>query len=366
MFFDKDDFIETAPDILYSGYTINKECTVFNKIMEPTFINFYTDKIDKISKNITKINQYLNWLAFDCKDNLINTFCEIVSSWDIKKNITPKDLDNINWYDSLDILDITIFLPEDGLTSRIYCNDKCNQTEYLEIEVKTNKNFVIRYTPYGGSFRKFHSAVEISGQEKSDEHGNNDFENESDENQTDRISDICSVHHCKMKIKNINIMYGLPIAPVFGYSEDRENLFPNCDDKLLGGCCINDSKSHELKYVCKLCNQAREEWKMKHRSEIFFHLHYTISENVIMYLNDNICFPIKKDNYHDDYWIGIIAIPNATYKIVAKNKLSGEVLAETDVSLKNELLTLYFEKNEMKNIYHFKIDYKHEMDALWY
>jgi len=367
MLFNIDDFVKTTPDILYSGYTINKECTVFNKILEPTFINFSTNKIDNISKNISEINKYLNWLAFNCRDNLINTFCEIVSSWDINKNITPKDQDDLNWYESLDILDITIFVSEDGLTSRIYCRDNYNQAEYLEIEVKKNRNFVLKYTPYGGFFRKFHSSTEISRQEKPDEHDNNDLDYEPDKDKTDKISDICSVHHCKMKMKKIKIMYGYPIGPVYGYDEDRENLFPNCDDKLLGGCCIDDdSETHESKYVCKLCNQSREEWKIKHRSEIFFHLHYTISENVIMYLNDDICFPIKKDNYHDDYWVGIIAIPNAAYKIIAKNKLSGVVLAEIDVSLNNELLSLYFEKNTMKNSYNFKIDHKDKMNALWY
>jgi len=55
---------------------------VLNKILEPKFINFSTYKIDDISQNISEINQYMNWLAFDCKDNLINTFCEIVSSWE--------------------------------------------------------------------------------------------------------------------------------------------------------------------------------------------------------------------------------------------------------------------------------------------
>ena len=77
MLFNTDDFIKTATDILYSGYTINKECTIFNKILEPTFINFSTDKINDVAKRIAKINQYLNWLTFDCRDNLINTFCEI-------------------------------------------------------------------------------------------------------------------------------------------------------------------------------------------------------------------------------------------------------------------------------------------------
>jgi len=368
MLYNINDFVRTAPDILYRGYTINKECTVFNKILEPTFINFSTDKIDNISQNIDRINQYLNWLAFNCRENLINSFCEIVSSWDIK-NITPKELDDLNWYDTLDILDITIFLPEDGLSSRIYCNDKYKQNEYLEIEVERNKNIILKYTQYGGFFRKSHSFTEMLKQEESDENDNDnsDFYDETDKEQINKMSDICSVHNCKMQLKNVNIMYGLPVGPVYGYREVRDNLFPNCDDKLLGGCCIdNESKSHELIYVCELCNQTREEWKIKHKSEISFHLHYTISENVIMYLNDDICFPIKKDNYHDDYWVGIIAIPNAVYKIVAKSKISDEVLAEIDVRLYNELISLYFEKNKMKKDYYFRIDYKKKMNALWY
>ena len=177
------------------------------------------------------------------------------------------------------------------------------------------------------------------------------------------IINICSVHNCKMQMKNIDILYGLPTSPVYGY-DALETFFPNCDYILLGGCCIVADESQELKYICELCNKDREEWKTKHSSEIFFHLHYIISENVIMYLNDDICFPIKKENYHNDYWVGIIAIPNDFYKIVAKSKTTGIILAELEVSLNNEHLDLYFEINKMDNNYYFKIAYIDKMDVI--
>jgi len=78
---------------------------------------------------------------------------------------------------------------------------------------------------------------------------------------TGKSSNICNIHNCKMEIKNISIVYGMPASgPPLGYNEARDNEFPNCDGVILGGCCVN-KKKYIKKYVCKKCNSARDKWK---------------------------------------------------------------------------------------------------------
>jgi len=74
-------------------------------------------------------------------------------------------------------------------------------------------------------------------------------------------SNICIVHNCIMVNKKISIIYGMPaFGPPLGYEEAKENNFPNCDDEILGGCCVEKTK-YKNKYVCKECNDVRDSWK---------------------------------------------------------------------------------------------------------
>jgi len=178
-------------------------------------------------------------------------------------------------------------------------------------------------------------------------------------------SNICSVHNIEMEIKKLKIEYGMPLAPVVGYEEDREQYFPNCDDYLMGGCEENLKKSYSNEYVCKLCNETRDEWKENHRSEIFFHIFKTINENIVFYLNENIKYKVKKDdNRFNEYWVEIIAIPNGKYTIFAKDENTNVTYANIEVELNNKLLSLNLVKEN--DIITFQIDYISDMNGFWY
>ena len=105
---------------------------------------------------------------------------------------------------------------------------------------------------------------------------------------------ICKVHKIQMELKKIKIIYGLTNGPITGYSEEKEKSFPNCDDEKLGGCCVSDdSPKTKIKYVCNICNQKREEWKVQHRSIISLWLNMNINKNFIMCINNEIKLLIR-------------------------------------------------------------------------
>jgi hypothetical protein len=90
----------------------------------------------------------------------------------------------------------------------------------------------------------------------------------NNKSKTKKSSNICHIHNCKMEIKNIFIVYGMPASgPPLGYDEARDSEFPNCDGVILGGCCVEEKK-YIKKYVCKECNNTRDKWKKNICEEI--------------------------------------------------------------------------------------------------
>ena len=341
--FDINDFKET-----FGGYDLNKSCIVLNRkfnIKRPIDICIHRGKL-LIKDYIDNINNYFNWLN-NCKEELLTSFYNISNSWS-EKIITFEDIIKSNWYEELTIDHVMIYLTKSGISgSRIYCIDKYNDS----IDIFMHDNFIdIEYLSEIGFSKHFIDISEIKNIDKTIE--NNSIG-----------EDICYVHKSKMEKIKVNIMYGLPIGPIVGYTEDREMYFPNCDDEILGGCCIDDSKTYELKYICKSCNEAREEWKQKHNSEIFFHLQREIDENIIIFINESK-YLINKNRVHNNYWGKIIAIPNDKYTIIAKNKLTDEILSTIKVNLKNEVLNVYIERENGKII--LRCEDKYELNALWH
>jgi hypothetical protein len=338
--FEIGDFTET-----FSGYDLNKSCVILNRkfnIKRPIVISIFNEKL-LIKDYITNINNYFNWLN-NCKEDLLTSFYNIVNSW-TEKNITLDEIIKSNWYEELKIDHVMIYLSNSGVTgSRIYCFDKYKDT----IDIFMHDNFIdIEYLTKTGFCKQYSNLKEVV-KTKSSKNIN---------------VGICKIHKYRMKKIKVPILYGLPIGPIVGYEEDRKILFPNCDDEILGGCCINDSKIYRLKYICKLCNETRDKWKQEHSSEIFFHLQREIEENIIIVIN-KYEYLFNKKRVHDNYWVKVIAIPNGKYNIIAKSKLANEILSTIDIDLNNETLNLYIERDNDKIF--LRIENKYKLDALWY
>ena len=333
-------------DEVYRKYKFPKPFTILNKPFNKNSVVFhFSKKSQNVQETVLKVKEYFEYLN-NCKERIIELFYEIVNSFTYK-NITLDEIINIEWYEYLKVTYVMIYIHENEINSRIYCKDKYNDP----IVFFFHDN--ILSIDYQNEYNIFRDFVDNNQLIKLIE---NDEENNSN-------SKFCKIHKCKMKLSEIPILYGLPIGPIVGYEEDRENNFPNCDDEILGGCCIDDDHKFETKYVCEKCNIAREEWKESHSSEIFFHLNCKIKENIVIFLNDEKQFLLNKCNEHDCYWVKIIAIPNGKYSIVAMCKITKNILSKIEIDLKNEILYLNIEKND-HNIY-FEIKYKNKLRALW-
>jgi hypothetical protein len=356
----------------WDNYVLNKDCIIFNQLFKKENFELDTrlDSNENITDFIPKINIFLQWIGGLCKNELIDAFCEIVSSWNEDININSIQIINSKWYEELKIYHVTLFLSEGGvLCSRIICNDNYNKNDILEINI-IEKNIEIKYDE-----ARFYKLYKISENEDFikafiENECENDCKEDildfcDDNNEIRKKINFCNIHKCIMEKEQIPIMYGLPIGPIVGYTEAREKLFPNCDDILLGGCCVSEeSEKFDLLYVCKHCNQVRDEWKMKHKSEICFNLNKNVKENIIIILNQNENILLKKDYSYENYWVKVVSIPNGKYKIFAKEKITGNIITSIDVELNNEYLKLAIEKSI--NDIDFNILYKDKVDALWY
>ena len=336
-----DDFF--LDDLSYTfNIKLKKDVYIFEKLVSKDKVDFFTRDKELLNKYIKEFITYFNWLNIGIKNDLINTFYEIVNSLNENDEyITLDYINKVNWYNEINIKNIMIYLHDNAdFAARVNFTDN-----YF---INHNSEFFIH-----------DNIIELKTYEQ---YSNDDYTSEEIE---DTENNLCKIHNYLMKKKEIRICYGFPIAPVYGYTEDKEKYFFNCDDEILGGCCVSEeSPSTELNYVCEECNKEREIWKINHRSEIFIHFNMIIKENFVILLNGKIKHYVKKDNGHNNYWVSIIAIPNGKYKIDIINKLTKQVCANYEVELNNELLNVNIEKEGSD--FKFILNYKDQMNAYWY
>jgi len=184
---------------------------------------------------------------------------------------------------------------------------------------------------------------------------------------TKRPNNICQVHKCEMIKKDIKISYGLPPAPVFGYSEAKDLLFPNCDDYILGGCCVSFSSPKVKKInICEKCNKERQKWKKLHRSEIHLCTSIDIKENIVLLLNNEI-IEIDKSRIIQNYYCNCISLPNNKYQISVRNKDTEINIVSLEIELKKDFACINIFPDENNNI-SIKIDHTFKMNKFttWY
>jgi hypothetical protein len=114
---------------------------VFNKLYdakEKGEIEIQIQEGGNLSEVITVMNKYRDWLNSDeCKNELINKFCEFVNSYS-DKPLTVEEVINNNWYDSLEINSVLVRSPVDSgkLTFFIGVVDKWH---ILYVDIRENK-----------------------------------------------------------------------------------------------------------------------------------------------------------------------------------------------------------------------------------
>jgi hypothetical protein len=79
----------------------------------------------------------------------------------------------------------------------------------------------------------------------------------------------CRFHGDVLQRESVPICYGLIRldAPQvqYKYLMAKDSLFPNCNDPVLGGCCVDLDKPTTLKNLCQRCNTAQTAWSLSQR-----------------------------------------------------------------------------------------------------
>ena len=76
---------------------------------------------------------------------------------------------------------------------------------------------------------------------------------------------ICEVHKIAMERKAVRIIYGLIMYPL-EYREARDKDFPNTGVSL-GGCCVNNERTHTHRWVCKTCVTNKKQWDVANKKD---------------------------------------------------------------------------------------------------
>ena len=128
----------------YKVFDLNNDCFIFNKLYdlaerkEKGAIEVQVHKNIILSECITTFNKYQKWLnSADCKNELINKFCEFVNSYSPKKTTVEEIIRN-KWYEELEINGAIITIPI-KYEKMIFCIICVDNWHILYIEVEENR-----------------------------------------------------------------------------------------------------------------------------------------------------------------------------------------------------------------------------------
>jgi hypothetical protein len=131
------DCIEKENNGEWKNYHLDKDVVIFNQIFnnEPMEISINMEIV--LSEYISKINDYINWLNGDCKNNLIRYY---------NKNMKIEERANKEWYEELELYSVLITINKDGKRfADISCGDNYLEDHILDIEIEENKISSMNY-----------------------------------------------------------------------------------------------------------------------------------------------------------------------------------------------------------------------------
>jgi hypothetical protein len=140
-----EDFAKGEGDNDWQKYTLKKECIIFGKTFTEEPMGLSIHKKQSLEDSIVKINEYINWLGNNCKNELINAQSEHINSF---SSITVEELIEKNWYETLELLFVLLIVAESGnIGAYITCSDNYDEGHILDIELMGKK---IIYMGYDG------------------------------------------------------------------------------------------------------------------------------------------------------------------------------------------------------------------------
>jgi hypothetical protein len=76
-------------------------------------------------------------------------------------------------------------------------------------------------------------------------------------------SNVCEIHHFRMRLQLVPILYGLPTQDSVYLREltVRAQQFPHRSGPVLGGCVVSSESPRQAKvWVCEKCDAAWKQW----------------------------------------------------------------------------------------------------------
>ena len=116
----------------WNNYALSsEECVIFGKPFNEDPIEISIHEKQSLEKLISGINEYLNWLGGECKDELISYYNE---------NMDAEEKANDDWYNKLEIYRVLLTITENGkFFAEISCGDNYWEDHILDIEIEYKK-----------------------------------------------------------------------------------------------------------------------------------------------------------------------------------------------------------------------------------
>jgi len=127
----------------FNCYIAKKEYKVFGKAIKDKPLELDVHEKQSIGNCISKVNEYMNWLCSDCKDELVSCLCEHINSY---SSVTAEELYANNWYESLEIHRVLLTITETGkIGADISCSDNYDEGHILDMELLEKNIEIVGY-----------------------------------------------------------------------------------------------------------------------------------------------------------------------------------------------------------------------------
>jgi hypothetical protein len=132
--FTVNDFIKKEQIGEWLNYILNGKCIIFGQILDNKLLKIKIHKNMELSQYISKINEYLQWLGWNCKNTLIKYYNENMAEW-------TEETANNDWYEEMEIYSVSIIINKDNgnIFAEISCGDNIAEDHILDIEFTGEK-----------------------------------------------------------------------------------------------------------------------------------------------------------------------------------------------------------------------------------
>jgi hypothetical protein len=132
--FTANDFSKKEQNGEWVYYILNKNCIIFGQTFDNEPLEIHIHKNMELSQYISKINEYLQWLGWNCKNALLKYYNGNIAEW-------TEGTANNDWYEEMEIYSVSIIIDKDNgnIFSEISCGDNISEDHILDIEFENEK-----------------------------------------------------------------------------------------------------------------------------------------------------------------------------------------------------------------------------------